>query len=181
MQSTGEVACFGMNQYEAFLKALISAGFRIPAKNILVTIGPNAQKIEFLQSAKVLTAMGFQLYATKNTHELLRQQGFDTVIMVFKPLVKREPNVVSMLKGGKLDLVINVPDSMDSQALTDGFELRRAAVDSNTPLITDIKTATLCAMSLHRKWIRERSGRAFWSFNTWQEYVEIREPGPVAA
>merc|ERR1712070_1352162 len=100
-------------------------------------------------------------------------------VMVYKPMVKREPNAVTLLREGKLDLVIYVPDSMDSQALTDGFELRRAAVDSNTTLITDIKTATLCAMSLHRKWIRERSGRAFWSFNTWQEYVEIREPGGV--
>jgi len=97
--------------------------------------------------------------------------------MVYKPLVKREPNVLTMLQTGKLDLVIDVPSSMDSQALTDGFEVRRAAVDSATPLISDIKTATLTAQALHRKWSREKSGRVFWSFNTWQEYTEVREAG----
>merc|ERR1719361_2196921 len=121
--------------------------------------------------------MGFQLYATKNTAEMLKLQGgMDSVIHVFKPFVKREPNVLRMLKGGKLDLAINVPDSMDSQALTEGFELRRAAVDSSTPLITDIKTAILTVMSLNRKWLRENSGKAFWSFQSWQEYIEPREP-----
>merc|ERR1740117_1284354 len=177
MQSTGEVACFGQNQYEAFLKAMIAAGFKLPAKNIFVSIGPNGQKMEFLHAATLLVEMGFQLYATKNTHELLKQQGFDTCIMVYKPLVKREPNVLTMLQTGKLDLVIDVPSSMDSQALTDGFEVRRAAVDSATPLISDIKTATLTAQALHRKWSREKMGRKFWSFNTWQEYTEVREAG----
>merc|ERR1712151_1230316 len=84
MQSTGEVACFGVNQYEAFLKAMIAAGFKLPAKNIFISIGPNAQKMEFLHAARLLVDMGFQLFATKNTHELLKQQGFDTCIMVYK-------------------------------------------------------------------------------------------------
>merc|ERR1712045_109474 len=79
----------------------------------------------------------------------------------------------TLMRGGKVDLVINMPDSMDSQALTDGFELRRAAVDSDTPLITDIKCAVLLAMSLHRKWIRESAGRPFWSYRPWQEYVSL--------
>jgi methylglyoxal synthase len=176
MQSTGEVACFGRHQYEAFLKAMIAAGFKLPTKNILVCIGPNQQKLEFLQYAKILHEMGFQLYATKNTHEILKSQGeLESVILVYKPLVKREPNVTTMLEKGKLDLVINVPDSMDSQALTDGFEMRRAAIDSGTPLITDIKVAVLTVMSLHRKWSREREGRPFWSFESWQEYTEPRE------
>jgi len=139
MQSTGEVACYGTNQYEAFLKAMISAGFKLPTKNILVSIGPSAQKIEFLQQAKLLVEMGFQLFATKNTHEVLAKNDVGSCTMVYKPAVKREPNIVTLLQGGKLDLVINVPDSMDSQALTDGFELRRAAIDSGTSLITDIK------------------------------------------
>merc|ERR1712050_454236 len=121
------------------------------------------------------------LYATKNTSEaLISHSGMESVITVFKPLVKREPNILTLLQGGKLDLVINVPDSMDSQALTDGFEVRRAAIDSGTPLITDIKTAILMAMSLHRKWSRERAGRPFWSYNSWQEYTEPRDFLPVS-
>merc|ERR1712070_267490 len=180
MQSTGEVACFGKNEYEAFLKAMIAAGFKLPTKNILISIGPLAQKMEFMQYAQMLHSIGFQLFATKSTYEAMKcEENLSDCIMVYKPLVKREPNAITLLRDGKLDLVINVPDSMDSQALTDGFEMRRAAVDSAVPLITDIKTAMLTVMSLHRKWIRERSGKAFWSFNTWQEYVEIREPGGV--
>merc|ERR1712178_277985 len=72
MQSTGEVACFGKNQYEAFLKAMIAAGFKLPTKNILISIGPLAQKIEFMQYAQMLKSMGFQLFATKSTFEAMR-------------------------------------------------------------------------------------------------------------
>jgi len=172
MQSTGEVACFGVNQYDAFLKAMIAAGFKLPTKTVLLCIGPAQQKIEFVQYARMLVNMGFQVYATKNTAEALKMQGdMDSVVVVYKPFVKREPNALSLLRAGKLDLVINVPDSMDSQALTDGFMLRRTAVDSGVPLITDIKTAILTVMSLHRKWTRESSGRPFWSLNSWQEYI----------
>merc|ERR1719436_900975 len=74
MQSTGEVACFGVHQYEAFLKAMMAAGFKLPTKNILVCIGPSNQKTEFLQYAQMLVDMGFQLYATKNTHEAFTSQ-----------------------------------------------------------------------------------------------------------
>merc|ERR1719356_1397108 len=174
MQSTGEVACFGVNQYDAFLKAMIAAGFKLPTKNVLVSIGPNFQKAEFTQYAKMFVGMGFSLYATKHTHEQLKQGGVDATL-VYKPLVKREPNSLTLLREGKIDLVINAPDSMDSQALTDGFELRRAAVDSGVSLITNIKTATLTVMAMHRKLARERSGKAFWSLNCWQEYIEPRE------
>jgi carbamoylphosphate synthase large subunit len=173
MQSTGEVACFGKNQYEAFLKAMIAAGFKLPTKNILISIGPLAQKIEFIQHAQTLHQMGFQLFATKGTKEAWKDYPeLSDCILVYKPLVKREPNALSLLREGKIDLVINVPDSMDSQALTDGFELRRAAVDSAVPLITDIKTATLATQSLHRKWIREQAGKPFFDYASWQECVE---------
>jgi len=91
--------------------------------------------------------------------------------LVHKPRIPREPNVRTMLQNGKLDLVINIPDSMDSEGLTDGFDVRRAAVDSSTPLITDIKSAVLTIQSLHRKWTRERAGKAFWSYESWQEYL----------
>merc|ERR1711897_84456 len=103
------------------------------------------------------------------------KNGVEQSTMVYKPTVKREPNVLTLLQGGKLDLVINVPDSMDSQALTDGFEIRRQAVDSGTSLITDIKTAVLTGMALHHKWVRETSGRAFWSYQSWQEYTEPKD------
>jgi len=104
MQSTGEVACFGQNQYEAFLKAMISAGFKLPAKNILISIGPTGQKTEFLQCVQMLVDMGFQLYATKGTLEFLKVNGgMDSVISVYKPLVQREPNALTLLRTSKLD------------------------------------------------------------------------------
>jgi carbamoyl-phosphate synthase small subunit len=172
MQSTGEVACFGRNQYDAFLKAMIAAGFKLPQKNILISIGPQAQKVEFLQCAKLLREMGFQLFATKGTMEVLKaDEKLCDCTMLYKASLKREPNVITLLQEGKLDLVINVPDSMDSQALTDGFELRRAAVDSAVPLITDIKTAILTIMSMHHKWVREKAGKEFWDLRSWQECV----------
>jgi len=173
MQSTGEVACFGVHHSEAFLKAMIATGFRIPQKNILVSIGPTLQKQEFIQHARLLADMGFQLYATKNTHDVLVSHGnIKNCIMVYKPTVRREPNVSTLLRASKIDLVINVPDSMDSQALTDGFEVRRIAVDSGTPLLVELKTAILTITALHRKWTREAQGREFWSIRSWKEYVD---------
>jgi len=173
MQSTGEVACLGRNQYDAFLKAMIAAGFKLPKKNILISIGPSNQKLEILPFVKMLHEMGFQLFATKGTHEVLSQEKeLGDCIQVYKASAKREPNVISMLREKKLDMVINVPDCMDSQALTDGFELRRAAVDSAVPLLTDIKQAILCVMSLHRKWTRAQQGKPFWDFRSWQECVD---------
>merc|ERR1719313_1169235 len=89
MQSTGEVACFGVNHYEAFLKAMIAAGFKIPRKNVLVSIGPHAQKLEFLQYARMLHDMGFQLFATKGTFEVMKgEEALVNTVQVYKPLVK---------------------------------------------------------------------------------------------
>jgi carbamoyl-phosphate synthase small subunit len=182
MQSTGEVATFGVNQYEAFLKGMIAAGFKLPTKNVLVSIGPKAQKVEFVSFARLFVDMGFQLYATKGTYDVLKSEaGLENTLMLYKPSVKREPNAVTMLQGGKLDLVINVPDSMDSQALTDGFQMRRAAVDSSTSLITDIKTGCFAAMALHRKWSREKDGKPFCDYSSWQELSDVQEFLPVAS
>eukprot|EP00439_Symbiodinium_sp_Y106_P070103 s3034_g12.t1 len=176
MSSTGEVACFGVNAYEAFLKGMLAANFKLPTKNILVSIGPSAAKAEFLASgaAKQLRDMGFALFATKNTHEYLTTNQL-ACSLVYKPLVKREPNVLTMLQTGKIDLVIDIPDSMDSDALTDGFKIRRGAIESAVSLITDIKTAIFTCSAMHRKWVRESSGKPFWDVCSWQEYVEIVE------
>jgi len=129
-----------------------------------------------------LSDIGFQLYATKGTQEYLKTHGgITSCIPVFKPLTKREPNALTLLRDGTLDLVINVPTSMDSQALSDGFAMRRAAVDSGVPLLVEIKTAILVAMALERKWSREKSGKAFWSFKSWQEYVDPKGNGATGS
>lgn len=89
MQSTGEVACFGMNQYEAFLKAMLSTGFKLPDKNILLSIGTLERKLEFVPVVQKLQEMGFQLYATKNTHDSLTSQGVQGLSLVYKPRTLR--------------------------------------------------------------------------------------------
>merc|ERR1719161_1025700 len=170
MQSTGEVACFGRNHYEAFLKALISSGFKLPEKNILLSIGDADYKLEFLPIVEMLQEMGFSLYATKNTHDALVSRGIQNITFVYKPHVKREPNAATIMRTGKIDLVINIPDSMDSAGATDGFMMRRMAIDSGIGLITDIKVATLLGQALHRKWSRERTNKPFWGLESWQEY-----------
>jgi len=177
MQSTGEVACFGLSQHEAFLKAWIASGLKLPTKNILISIGPEAQKAEFLQSACILQNMGYQLFATKGTFEKLQtMEELSNTVLVYKPLVKREPNALTLVREGKIDMVVNVPDSMDSQALTDGFEMRRCAVDSAVPLIADIKTAILAVASLKRKFDREKAGKPFFYYQSWQELTEPAAP-----
>jgi hypothetical protein len=178
MSSTGEVACFGVNAYEAFLKGMIAANFKLPAKNIVICIGPHQQKAEFVSTgaAKMLQEMGFSLYGTKSTHEYLTSSDGDIKCdLVYKPLVRREPNVITMLQAGKIDLVVNVPDSMDSGSCTDGFKIRRGAIEAGVSLITDIKTAVFTIHAMHRKWMRERRGKEFWDVSSWQEHVEIVE------
>ena len=100
----------------------------------------------------------------KQTHE--RKIVFQT---------SQEPNVLTLLQAGKMDMVINVPDCMDSSGMTDGFKMRRGAIEAGVPLITDIKTAIFACSALHRKWQRESSGKSFWDICSWQEYVEITE------
>lgn len=174
MQSTGEVACFGQNQYEAYLTSLIAAGFKLPDKNILVSIGPLNAKVEFLPAVRLLQEMGYQIYATKNTHDFLKQNNVQNCALLYKPMLNREPNSRTLLMQGKIDLVINVPDSMDSGGVTDGFQMRRLAIESGVSLLNDVKTATLFCHALHRKWRRENTGRSFWSIRSWQQAVSDR-------
>jgi len=178
MQSTGEVACYGMNKYEAYLKALVSAGFKLPEKNILISIGPSQDKIELGHVIHHLTEMGFQLYCTKGTYEFFKKElesmgHLFNAILVHKPHVRKSPNVNELISGGKIDLVINVPDSMDSQGVTDGFKIRRLAIDSAVSLLNDVKTTRLFIESLYRKWIRETAGKQFWGIDSWQYYQTL--------
>jgi len=173
MQSTGEVACYGTTQYEAFLKALMSTGFKLPDKSIYLCIGPFEQKLEFVSAAKSLVEMGYKLFGSKNTAEFMKERGVSEVATLFKPFVKREPNVKSYLTQGKIDLVICIPSSMDSMAATDGFEIRRGAIDSGTMLLTNIKQATLLVEALVRKEQREKQGKQFWGITSWHEYHMI--------
>lgn len=140
MTSTGEVGCLGDSFEEAFLKALLCVGFTFPRQNILLSTGPFESKALFLPLAKKLLEMGFTLYATPGTHDFMKYHGLTTK-MLHSPLIKREPNVTSYLEERKVELVINIPKSIEEEDLTNDYLIRRKAVDFNIPLITNFQLA----------------------------------------
>lgn len=150
MSSTGEVACFGESMEEAFLKSLLSTGFKLPKENILLTLGDLEDKIEFLDSAKKLNELGYRIFATTNTHHLLKEHGIRSK-HVFKINEKRSPNILHMLENKKFDLVINTQSMKHPhKAERDGYIMRRKAIDYNIPLINNMKIAVLFVNSIYK-------------------------------
>ncbi len=140
MASTGEVACLGDNFNEAFLKSLISVGFELPRKTILLSTGPIDSKAEFLDSTRTLDRMGFKFYATKGTSDFMKANGIK-VDVLYWPLENKKPNTLSYIADGKIDLVINIPKNIKKEELDNDYLIRRKAVDFNVPLITNLKLA----------------------------------------
>jgi carbamoyl-phosphate synthase large subunit len=140
MASTGEVACFGNDLSEALLKAMISVGFVLPKKNICLTIGKIEDKADFLAPARKLAEMGYCLFATEGTAEFLKQNDIP-VTALHKARSGKKPNIIDYLVEKKLDLVIDIPKTYAKDEITDGYLIRRRAIDSNIPLITNIQIA----------------------------------------
>jgi carbamoyl-phosphate synthase large subunit len=140
MTSTGEVGCIGDDFEEAFLKALISVGYKFPARNILLSTGPVADKAAFLKCALILRELDTTLFATQGTSDFLREHGVETTVLHW-PLEKESPNVLDYLSNGKLDLIINIPKNYQETELTNDYIIRRRAVDFGIPLITNIQLA----------------------------------------
>lgn len=140
MASTGEVGCLGSDFEEAFLKALISVGFRLPIKNILISTGPIENKAEFVDSARMLVSSGVRLYSTRGTARFMQQYGIETEVLNW-PLEKKSPNILEYISEGKLDLVINIPKNFQEEELTNDYMIRRNAVDFAVPLITNLQLA----------------------------------------
>ncbi|MGD9345164.1 MAG: carbamoyl-phosphate synthase (glutamine-hydrolyzing) large subunit [Candidatus Aminicenantes bacterium] len=140
MASTGEVACIGDSFEEAFLKALLSVGFAYPEKTILLSTGPFESKAKFLPTAKRLRDLGFHLYATEGTSDFMKYHGIHSDVLYW-PLQKKEPNTLSYIAERKIDLVINIPKSIDEEELTNDYIIRRKCIDHNIPLITNLQFA----------------------------------------
>jgi len=149
MVSTGEVGCIGEDFYEAILKAMLSVGYRIPEKGILISSGPTRSKLELINSAKELAAMGYRLYATKGTHLFFEEHDIPTT-MLHWPDVNDEPNVLTYLKQKRIDLVINIPKNLSKKELDNDYTIRRLAVDLNIPLITNARLASAFIMAFHK-------------------------------
>ncbi|MBI5001682.1 MAG: carbamoyl-phosphate synthase (glutamine-hydrolyzing) large subunit [Euryarchaeota archaeon] len=140
MVSTGEVACLGDDFREAFLKSLLSVGFKLPKRSVFLSTGPTHSKAELLPGVRALAEMGLDLYATKGTAEFYAVEGIKCKVLRW-PLEKEEPNALSAISGGKIDLVINIPKNIEKQELENDYLIRRQAVDYGVPLITNLQIA----------------------------------------
>lgn len=152
MASTGEVGCLGDDTYEAVLKAMLSVGYTIPQKNILLSTGTAKQKVDMLDAAQLLHQKGYNLFATGGTHQFLEQNGISAT-KVYWPSEKEEPQALDMLRNKQIDFVVNIPKNLTEKELDNGYKIRRAAIDFNIPLITNARLASafisaFCSMSL---------------------------------
>ena len=149
MSSTGEVACFGATTEEAFLKALLSTGFKLPKKNILVSVQGELQD-EFTHCAFQLHELGYTLYATRATGEILEKNKIPCKIVAY-PSEKSssEPNAIDMIRNDEIGLVINVP-THESKRLEDNFQMRRSAMDFGVPLLTNMNLVKMFSHSLYK-------------------------------
>jgi carbamoyl-phosphate synthase (ammonia) len=149
MASTGEVACFGVNKEEAFLKALLSTNFKLPKKNILVSVQGELQD-EFTHSAYQLHELGYTLYATRKTAEILQKNRVPCKVVAYPTEENAaEPNAIDMIKNDEIGLVINVP-THESKRLQDNFLMRRTAVDFGVPLLTNMNLVKMFSDSLYK-------------------------------
>jgi carbamoyl-phosphate synthase large subunit len=163
MASTGEVGCIGTDLDDAFLKALLSVGYRVPKKNVLLSTGPLENKLEFLASAVKLAEMGYSLFATGGTAKFLAANGVPCVKLHW-PLEKTEPNIAPMLRNREFDLVINIPKNNKERELKNDYLIRRAAIDFNIPLLTNVKVAKQFIDAL------DTERRKGFEIKAWEEY-----------
>jgi len=160
MASTGEVACLGWDFDEAFLKALISVGFRFPIRRALLSTGPIESKAAFQDSAHRLVKLGVEIFATGGTADFLEKNGVNTTVLRW-PLEGGDPNAIDYIKQRKIDLVINIPKHFQKEELTNDYISRRTAVDFGVPLITNRQLAERLTEALERVPIEELKVRSW--------------------
>lgn len=141
MASTGEVGCLGEDSRTALIKSMLSVGHRIPKKNILLSTGDGKQKAEMLAACQMLQAHGYTLYATGGTSRYLTENGIKNDL-VYWPSEEGHPQAIDMLHNHEIDMVVNVPKNLSSGELSNGYKIRRAAIDLNVPLITNARLAS---------------------------------------
>ena len=142
MSSTGEVGCLGDDTNTALLKSMLSVGHRIPKKNILLSTGGAKQKVAMLDAAKMLIDHGYKLYATGGTSKFLNENGIENTHVLWPSEDGDEPKALDLLHNHTIDMVVNIPKNLTSSELTNGYKIRRAAIDLNVPLITNARLAS---------------------------------------
>src|SRR5262249_29422856 len=151
----------------AFLKAMLSVGYRLPVRSILLSTGPLKNKVEFIKNARLLREAGIALFATRGTAEFLGEHGVEATLLHW-PLEHDKPNVLDHLAAKKVDLVINVPKNYEEEELTNDYLIRRRAVDCNVPLITDFQVARRLTEAIVHKSLADLS------ITSWAEYLQAR-------
>lgn len=179
MQSTGEVACFGRDAHEAFLKGMIAGGFKLQkgACGVLLSLGSDEHKAAFLPHVQLLAEMGYSLFATVGTatffNSRLSGSKVINITTVHQATTQQNPNVLSLLSDKAVKYVFNTPSSRDSEGTTAGYLMRRKAVDGGASLVFDFKVATMLVDALYHKWTVEQSGGEFWTIDSWHECHRI--------
>ena len=142
MASTGEVGCIGDDTSEAILKAMLSVGYKIPRKTVLLSTGTPRQKADMLDAAHRLHNHGFTIYATEGTCRFLNENGIPAIRAYWPTQPESQPQVLQLLHDKKIDLVVNLPKNLSSAELSNGYKVRRAAIDLNIPLLTNARLAS---------------------------------------
>ncbi len=142
MSSTGEVGCIGEDSSTAMLKSMLSVGHRIPEKNILLSTGTAKQKAEMLDAARLLQQKGYKLFATGGTAKYLSEQGIENTRVYWPSEEGQQPQALDMLHNHEIDMVVNIPKDLTTHELSNGYKIRRAAIDLNVPLLTNSRLAS---------------------------------------
>ena len=147
MSSTGEVGCLGDDTNQALLKSMLSVGQRIPKHTVLLSTGGAKQKAEMLDAAKMLKRNGYELYATGGTSKYLSENGVENTRVYWPSDEGMEPQALTLMHDRKIDMVVNIPKDLTQHELTNGYKIRRTAIDLNIPLITNSRLASafICA------------------------------------
>lgn len=142
MASTGEVGCIGSDTSCAILKAMLSVGYRIPQKNILLSTGTPKQKVDMLSAARMLQKKGYKLFATGGSSKFLTENGVENTRVYWPSEPDMHPQALEMLHRKEIDMVVNIPKNLTAGELDNGYRIRRAAIDLNIPLITNARLAS---------------------------------------
>ena len=142
MASTGEVGCIGSDTSCAILKAMLSVGYRIPQKNILLSTGTPKQKVDMLSAARMLQKKGYKLFATGGSSKFLTENGVENTRVYWPSEPDMQPQALEMLHKKEIDMVVNIPKNLTAGELDNGYKIRRAAIDLNIPLITNARLAS---------------------------------------
>lgn len=164
MASTGEVGCIGTDLDDALLKAMLSVGYRIPQKRILVSSGPIRSKLALIGPLSLLVEKGYSIVATKGTAKFLNDNGIKADAAAW-PDENEHPNCLDLIKSKEVELVINIPKNLSTKELDNDYTIRRAAIDYNVPLITNARLGATFLYAIHRKDIDDLG------INSWSEFV----------